>query len=73
MAALMLPFYRATGRRPQFTHSQLPPPGSHSTNEVDSVLIRQYVDDMPYFMTLSMHPWGLGSAVRSIFWFSDIE
>lgn len=35
--------------------------------------IRQYVADLRYYMTLSMHPGSVGSIIWSIFWQPDVE
>ncbi|KAI1249781.1 hypothetical protein MGN70_009395 [Eutypa lata] len=73
-AALMLPFYSYMELQPQ-----LPPPhlsrahGNSTFNTGDEQNIRQYKCDLPYFMTLSIHPPSLGSILWSIFWQPDIH
>ncbi|OAQ63870.1 hypothetical protein VFPFJ_11331 [Purpureocillium lilacinum] len=73
-AALMLPFYRFTGLRPQF------PPPHLSTKDaagfddnIDQAATRRLAQGLRYFMTLSLHPPSLGSILWSIFWQPDIE
>ena len=71
LAALALPFYRHVGLPPQF-----PMPTSLKKRSINGALlepIRQYVTDLRYYMTLSMHPRSLGSAIWSIFWQPEIE
>ena len=74
LAALALPLYEEQGWEPQFilaplerrTHSAVP--GKSST----ACRIRQYLDDLPYYMTLSADYFGEGSMLWSIFWQPDI-
>lgn len=74
LAALALPFYRNVDLTPQFP---LPSLRRRSTNsavlEPTVSNLRQYVADLRYYMTLSMHPRSIGSVIWSIFWQPDIE
>lgn len=70
LAALALPFYRHVNLQPQFSIPKL------RRRQIDITTlqpIRQYVSDLRYYMTLSMHPRSLGSVLWSIFWQPDIE
>ncbi|CAM6004408.1 unnamed protein product [Sphagnum balticum] len=66
LAALTLPFYNSLGLRPLLPRprvtadhiSRLPPPEC----------VRDYINDLPYYMTLSIHPGSVGSVIWSIFW-----
>ncbi|KAL2020761.1 hypothetical protein VTK56DRAFT_7959 [Thermocarpiscus australiensis] len=70
LAALALPFYREASLQPQFP---VPALRRRSTDSARFGYIRQYVDDLRYYMTLSMHLWSLGSIIWSIFWQPEIE
>ncbi|KAF2962891.1 hypothetical protein GQX73_g10683 [Xylaria multiplex] len=70
LAALALPFYRHVNLQPQFT---VPTLGNRTIDRAVLEPIHQYVVDLPYYMTLSMHPRSLGSVLWSIFWQPDIE
>ncbi|KAK0103668.1 hypothetical protein ONS95_005679 [Cadophora gregata] len=66
LAALTLPFYSNLDLKPQ-----LPLPNitiNHRTSSTAPHFIRDYVKDLPYYMTLSIHPGSVGSALWSIFW-----
>ncbi|KAF0642326.1 hypothetical protein FPSE5266_20126 [Fusarium pseudograminearum] len=74
LATFMIPFYNFTRLVPH-----LPPPNLarpqrngilHSSHKK---IIRGYLDDMGYFMTLSLHPPSIGSILWSIFWQPDID
>ncbi|KAF5021097.1 hypothetical protein F66182_6886 [Fusarium sp. NRRL 66182] len=69
VAVLALPFYRAMELQPQF----LAPTLQLNLTEIRLDLIRQYVADLRYYMTLSMHPMSVGSIIWSIFWQPDVE
>lgn len=73
IASLMLPFYEFMGARPQFAHPHLTAVEGAMLHDNDKEIIRQYVDDLPYFMTLSLHPPSLGAVLWSIFWQPDVE
>lgn len=71
LAALALPFYRCLEFQPQFS-----PPfvqRSRQVSRTHSDLVRSYVKDLSYYMTLSMQPLALGSVVWSIFWQPEVE
>jgi hypothetical protein len=70
LAALALPFYRHVGLQPQFP---IPVLKRQSINGASLKPIRQYVADLRYYMTLSMHPRTLGSILWSIFWQPEVE
>lgn len=73
-AALMLPFYDYMKLQPR-----LPPPhltraeGGSMFDTTHERTIRQYITDLQYFMTLSIHPPSLGSVLWSIFWQPGID
>ncbi|KAI0430730.1 hypothetical protein F5Y09DRAFT_220431 [Xylaria sp. FL1042] len=70
LAALALPFYRHVNLQPHFT---IPTLKRRARDHGQLESIRQYVSDLPYYMTLSMDPRSLGSVLWSIFWQPDIE
>lgn len=72
-AALMLPFYNFMDLRPQFPCPYLTTTKGNRFSSTHETNICQYVDDLRYFMTLSMHPPSLGSILWSIFWQPDVE
>ncbi|KAL5313700.1 hypothetical protein ACEPPN_018121 [Leptodophora sp. 'Broadleaf-Isolate-01'] len=66
LAALALPFYKDLDLKPQ-----LPLPRitiNHKTSSRPLHFVRDYVNDLPYYMTLSIHPGSIGSVIWSIFW-----
>jgi hypothetical protein len=71
LAAFALPFYSALNLQPQLPVPKLIP----NLNTYSSSLeyIRDYVGDLPYFMTLSISPASLGSVIWSIFWEPGLE
>lgn len=75
LAALVLPFYRHDGLRPQFPSPILKrcDAGTAKGAISESARIRQYTADLRYYMTLCMNTKCLGSALWSIFWQPDIE
>lgn len=72
-AALMIPFYRFTGLRPRFMHPAPSRTDKDKLKKADERVIRGYVQDLPYFSTLSMHPPSVGSILWSMFWQPDID
>ncbi|KAL2187929.1 hypothetical protein L209DRAFT_754112 [Thermothelomyces heterothallicus CBS 203.75] len=73
-AALALPFYRDNDLQPRFSLPSLGMPSIHrATLGPASIRIRQYVADLRYYMTLSMHPRSVGSIIWSIFWQPDVQ
>ncbi|KAK4065119.1 hypothetical protein Purlil1_14051 [Purpureocillium lilacinum] len=73
-AALMLPFYRFTGLRPQFPPPHLSTKDAAGFDEnIDQAATHRLAQGLRYFMTLSLHPPSLGSILWSIFWQPDIE
>jgi len=66
LAALALPFYNHLELQPQ-----LPMPRitiDHRTHAMPPECIRDYANDLPYYMTLCLHPATIGSVIWSIFW-----
>lgn len=73
LAALMIPFYGSMRLTPSFPCPCLQSPGHRKpAPSDDGGIIRQYVADMPYFMTLSLNPVLLGSSLWSISYQPDI-
>jgi hypothetical protein len=73
LAALALPFYRMQELQPQFPHPHLRAATTQTINHLDRQNINQYIEDLPYFTTLSLHPLAIGSILWSVFWQPDIE
>ncbi|KJZ68230.1 hypothetical protein HIM_12381 [Hirsutella minnesotensis 3608] len=73
LAALMIPYYKEMRLRPQFPVPHLTVPRTSSFSARCEANIHQYARDLRYFMTLSMHPPSLGSALWSVFWQPDVE
>jgi hypothetical protein len=79
IAALMLPFHNKYELHPQFPMPRIArdlnrdfaSPANRDSASLDC--IRDYVNDLPYFMTLSICPQYLGSAIWSIFWEPGIQ
>jgi hypothetical protein len=65
-AALVLPFHNKRGFHPQLPMPRIHGPQGRHSQPLDR--IQDYVNDLPYYMTLSICPRYLGSAVWSIFW-----
>ena len=66
LAALILPLYNEMG-----LHPQLPRPSmnkAHRSHATPPEYIRDYVNDLQYFMTLSILPASVGSIIWSMFW-----
>lgn len=79
LAALALPLYGGYGLEPQLALAPLErrnqPTRLGKTSSIrpaDAVRIRQYVADLPYYMTLSADDPGLHPATWSVFWQPDI-
>lgn len=71
LAALALPFYHHLELQPQ-----LPMPRitiDHRMHAIPPECIRDYVNDLPYYMTLCLHPATAGSVIWSIFWEPGLE
>lgn len=71
LAALVLPLYNEMGLQPQ-----LPMPSittAHRSHATSPECIRDYVDDILYYMTLSIHPASVGSIIWSIFWEPGVD
>ncbi|KAH8653942.1 hypothetical protein BGZ60DRAFT_386758 [Tricladium varicosporioides] len=66
LAALVLPFYNRMGLQPQLPMPRMT--ATHSSHATPPTYIRDYVNDLPYYMTLSIHPASVGSIIWSIFW-----
>jgi hypothetical protein len=71
VAALMLPFHNERDLQPQLPMPRIARDPNGDSASLDS--IRDYVNDLPYFMTLSICPQYLGSAIWSIFWEPGIQ
>ncbi|KAB5572223.1 hypothetical protein GE09DRAFT_1170471 [Coniochaeta sp. 2T2.1] len=72
LAALSLPTYGAQKLEPILTLFPLERKGPNGIRRVDAASIRQYVEDLPYYMTLSAETYGLQSTLWSMFWQPDI-
>ncbi|KPM41886.1 hypothetical protein AK830_g4660 [Neonectria ditissima] len=70
LAAMALPFYRFVNFQPQFFTSTL---SKNPIDQMETGPIRQYVADLRYYMTLSMHPPSVGSIIWSMFWQPEVE
>ncbi|PSS10592.1 hypothetical protein M430DRAFT_176518 [Amorphotheca resinae ATCC 22711] len=71
LAALMLPFHNERDLQPQLP---MPRIAEHpKIRAAASERIREFVNDLPYFMTLSISPRYLGSAIWSIFWEPGVQ
>lgn len=73
LAALALPFSRLIGLQPRFPIPILEGRSTDITDTASLQPIQQYVADLRYYMTLSMHPRSLESVLWSIFWQPDVE
>lgn len=66
LAAFALSFYSELNLKPRLPVPKIiPNPDAHSA-PLD--FIRDYMKDLPYFMTLSISPSSVGSVIWSIFW-----
>lgn len=82
LAALALPTYGAHQLEPTLTLFPLSRclrrrggpmrKGPTGIRQADAASIRQYVEDLPYYMTLSAETYGLQSTLWSMFWQPDI-
>ncbi|KAG4436453.1 hypothetical protein IFR05_008067 [Cadophora sp. M221] len=66
LAALILPFYNNLDLKPQLPLLRITP--NYKTSPRPLHFVRDYVNDLPYYMTLSIHPGSIGSVLWSIFW-----
>ena len=66
LAAFALPFYSELNLQPQLPAPKLIPNPDTYSAPLD--YIRDYMKDLPYFMTLSISPSSVGSVIWSIFW-----
>ncbi|KIH87286.1 hypothetical protein SPBR_04778 [Sporothrix brasiliensis 5110] len=73
MAALALPLHRLYDLQPQFPIPRLRRLNFPGDKEKVLKCITRYVDDLRYFMTLSMSPWTVGSVIWSVFWQPDTD
>lgn len=71
LAALALPFYRHLKLQPHFPQPMMK--RSRLVSHAHSDLIKSYVKDLSYYMTLSMQPRCVGSIIWSIFRQPEIE
>ncbi|KAK8096401.1 uncharacterized protein PG998_014269 [Apiospora kogelbergensis] len=77
LAALALPFYLLSGLKPGLPMPSLSAPKRRNVRKATKAKILDDISrlyrDMPYYMTLSMTPRGVGAMVWSVFWQPDIE
>ncbi|KAF7562526.1 hypothetical protein G7046_g1598 [Stylonectria norvegica] len=73
LATLAIPFYRMTKLKPQLPRPRLVRRDGPGLDQEQVKSVRRYLAEVHYHMTLSMHPWSLGSVLWSIFWQPDIE
>ncbi|KAF5637144.1 hypothetical protein F52700_4881 [Fusarium sp. NRRL 52700] len=74
LATLVLPFYNFTKLQPRLPPPHLTRPQRNGTfRSSHEQNIREYFNDMRYFMTLSIHPLSIGSSIWSIFWQPDVD
>jgi hypothetical protein len=71
LAALVLPFYNAWDFQPQLPMPRIT--RRLKTRAKALGHIRDYINDLSYFMTLSICPQYLGSAIWSIFWEPGVQ
>ncbi|KAF5573476.1 hypothetical protein FPCIR_13963 [Fusarium pseudocircinatum] len=74
LATLVIPFYKFTNLQPRLPRPHLTRPqraGTFRSSHEQS--IREYFNDMRYFMTLSTHPLSIGSIIWSILWQPDVD
>lgn len=70
VAVLTLPLYRDLDLQPQFLAQTLRPTPTPTHRPSP---IRQYADDLRYYMIISLDSASVGSIVWSIFWQPDVE
>lgn len=73
LATLGIPFYRMVKLQPQFFKPNLEPKNTAPLSADKVKSIRQYTEDLQYYMTLSMHQYSLGPVLWSVFWSPDIQ
>ncbi|RSL52371.1 hypothetical protein CEP54_010943 [Fusarium duplospermum] len=73
LAALVMPFYTFMDRQPQLPTPRLTKSQPGLFEDTHEEEIRQYYDDIRYFMALGSHPPSVGSVLWSIFWQPDID
>ncbi|KAG5778133.1 hypothetical protein H9Q73_008205 [Fusarium xylarioides] len=74
LAALVLPFYNFMKLQPRLPPPHLTRPRRSGTfSRCHEQSIRGYLDDLHYFMTLSIHPPSIGSILWSILWQPDVD
>ena len=71
LAALALPFYRYIELQPHFPWPTFQ--RRRQLRQTNFDLARQYVKDLPYYMTLSTEPRSVGSTIWSMFWQPEVE
>jgi hypothetical protein len=71
LAALALPFYNHLELQPQLPMPRITM--DHRTHAIPPECIRDYVSDLPYYMTLCLHPASVGSVIWSIFWEPELD
>ncbi|KAI1422461.1 hypothetical protein F5Y12DRAFT_618008 [Xylaria sp. FL1777] len=74
LAALVLPYYQYVRLQPQLPVPFLAYSGYYGPPQYDIYKsVKHLYDDMPYYMTLSLHPPSISSMIWSIFWQPSIE
>ncbi|KAL4721957.1 hypothetical protein ACLX1H_011150 [Fusarium chlamydosporum] len=73
LAALAIPFYRMAKLQPHLPRPSLKPRKTMPLNSGQIADIHRYTEEARYYMTLSMHPYALGSVLWSIFWQPEIQ
>ncbi|KAI8722442.1 hypothetical protein NCS52_00388100 [Fusarium sp. LHS14.1] len=73
LATLAIPFYRMAKLQPHLPRPSLKLRKTTGLDEGQKTDIRRYTGEAHYYMTLSMHPYALGTVLWSIFWQPDIQ
>ncbi|KAI6775203.1 hypothetical protein HG530_001961 [Fusarium avenaceum] len=73
LATLAIPFYRMAKLQPHLPRPLLTPRKTTPVDADQTADIHRYTEEARYYMTLSMHPYALGSVLWSIFWQPEIQ
>ncbi|KAM0195077.1 hypothetical protein ACHAPI_006623 [Fusarium lateritium] len=73
LATLAIPFYRMAKLQPHLPRPSLTPRKTTPLDADQTADIHRYTEEARYYMTLSMHPYALGSVLWSIFWQPEIQ
>ncbi len=68
LAALTLPFYNSIDLQPLLPLPRITANHISRSASTPPKCVRDYLNDLPYYMTLSIHPGSVGSVIWSIFW-----